>query len=655
MANGLNEVTTNRLRQFIQSEKFQQLPKNTQDRLTNFVSRADEPLIESTEPTLGGRGVIPESPVGPIGQFRLGLATPIGRDVLLRKQFGEVLGAPGSEVVPTERGLQAVDPSGFDTSDIPEAAAETAPFAGQVIGSIGGGILGGAIGRPIVGSAVGAGVLTGVGEFTKRAVGKAVGARPDETFVQALSGSLEEASKAGLIDLTFGGVGAAFPAIGKTIGRVAGKAGEFARKLGQVKKSTVSKFKQLVKENRINEAFQPEKLEPEFGSRTLIPRLQEGVTKLIGEFSDNTQKLLAKFNVTDDTVSALKNKGLENIKNTQTKLGNSTAELSERIQLSLSKNLDDAGNVFDEVLRGQPEGTRISSKEFVNGLRRIFKNEGIMNTDNSFRIIDQANVPRQLKLLRRIHDEVVSGTIAPGKVRATGTIPIEDYFRFKGLIGDSVTGGRLDRVLFEANRNLTDGAVNSVEGLGAANQIYSRAKTFHDDFIAESKTGEKVLERFVKLTKKQKGELTRLDKEIPFLDDLNSLISAREIDDLVNKEFSQQKLEGLFSQGISETKTFARDNLKNIDELLPQEAKFFDDYEQWIAQLDLQNANVFASRGGLIKPVAEAGVSRFFRNVLPAAQRVGRFRAAAEQATRPVRTGVRRLGPAITREKINEE
>ena len=55
------------------------------------------------------------------------------------------------------------------------------------------------------------------------------------------------------------------------------------------------------------------------------------------------------------------------VKQTQQTLKNSTAELSERIQFSLTKGLKDAGDSFDNTLRGKQEGTLVSFKEFVMG------------------------------------------------------------------------------------------------------------------------------------------------------------------------------------------------------------------------------------------------------------------------------------------------
>lgn len=667
----IKEGTIQRLQEFIKSDKYNSLPVSTQERIQKVLSEQgiSEPFVESKTPVLGARQVIPQSPVGFLGRLRLGFASPEGRKQALEKQFGTVEGVSGREFVPTKRGFQSVNPRGFDVGDIPEFTARIPGIIGQIGGAVAGGTLTSPSGAGIpFGATLGAGLGLAGGESLTRQIGRVIGVRPDDTVSKEIEKTIKDLALGGALELGAAGAVKVFPTIGGLTAKFGRGVGEITRRLGKAKKMTSEWFTQRVKDIGAKEVFRTEKLNPEYAGKILLPRVQDGIVNSLRNFGDDTVKLLKRFNVSDNTIRTLKNRGYDIIKKTQETFKNSTADISERLQGFLAKNLKSAGDNFDEFLNKQPEGTFISSNNFVNTMRKVFKKMGIMDMGNNFRNIDTKNIPSQLKTLMNVYNETIEGVVTEGGVRAKGKLLISDYFRLKGVLSGAVKGNAGDISLFESIGGLTDDAVKSIEGLGEKNITYSKAKSLYDDFMAENKTGENVLGRFRKLTEKQKLELKRLDKEMPFMKELEDLHTAKELDDLLEKEFSPQKIEGLFSQGGIETKVTARDTLKEIDDLLSNPYKFYNDYRDWLGQMDLQDAGVYATRGGVIRALSEEAERQYFKRIVPLVSKGQKiktkyisplsrvFEKTMETITEPTVAGKKiRTLPVLTRQFTRQE
>lgn len=669
MPNGIKRETLLRLQSFVNSDKFQQVKPETQQRLLKFLSQQSttfEPLMQTRRPVFGATQVIPRSPIGPLGRFRLGLATPKGRQELIRREFGTFVGAPGREAVFTERGLQAISPRGFELGDIPEFAARAPSIAAEIGGGAIGGILGapGGPGTSVVGAAVGSAIGATAGELNQRILGRVLGVREDKPLVKDLAEAVGQGALAGTLNLAFAGAGRALRGTGRAFAGVGRSVSNLIRRLGKANKMTVEWLEQRVKKVGAKVVFQPEKLDFRYGTKTLIPRLRQGVTNLLDNFTNNTARFLKKFDVSDDTIIALKNRGHKSIRQKQSLLRNSSAEVSERINLRLGEQLTRAGDKFDDILRRKPGETLISSNRFLNSIRNELKRLGLMNADNSFRAVDMANVPSQHKRLIAIHNELARGVVTPGKVRATGKIPLNDYFRFKGLLDDSVRGNANDIAIFRAKQGLVDDAVESIPGLREANKAYAKAKQLFDEFATTSDTGitgEKTLAKTRKLTQRKKKQLLRLDEEIPFMDDLEDLQTAQELDKFLDKEFNPDKIESMFGRGQQQLHVRVRDTLEEIDSFLSPADKFYADYRDWLAHLDLQDAGAYAARGGAIRVGAEALERQFFQRGLPAIEATKRVLGppvrltgqAARQVLQPQFGRFRfPTTPAITRQAI---
>jgi hypothetical protein len=670
----LQQETLNRLKNFVNSEKFNQVSEKTQKRVTELLDSQSRPgaassFAESGTPIFGAEQVIPKSPMSAFERFRLGTATPEGRKKILEEKYGTVLGPPGREVVPGPEGLQSVDPKGFRLSDIPGDVAEFLPEVPNIAGEVMGSVIGGGLTKTpqgaVAGRSIGGGVGTFVGEGVKSGLGKALGTRPDSSVTEEIANAAQQAAEAGFLELGFGAGGKALGGL-KNVGKGAVKnVGHLGRRviqsLSQAKKMTSDWLEERVKTVGAKEVFSPEKLSPDYGFRELVPRVQRGVIKSLNNLTPDRIKFFKNsFKITDDTLDILGKKPYAEVKRLQQRLNDSFSPIAEKIQRNLSENLKQAGDEFDAVLKASPENQVIDSEPFVNSMRKIFRDSGIMTSNNQFRNINQTLIPRQLRKLIGIYNEVVPGVVGEGGERATGKILLPDYFRYRTILDDAVIGGhKSDRFIFEANNGLVEGAVNSIKGLKNVNAKYSKAKQLFDDFTPESKTGEKVLARFNKLTGKQKNELKRLDSEFPFLDDVQSLNAAQELDGVFEKHLTNSKIESSFSQGTNETKGSARDFLKNMSDVLPEEDMFYPDYRDWISHLDLNDAGAYASHAGIIRTAAEGAESKYLQYGVPAIQKGQKI---LRRVDKTVGTPIKRAGkigntlaPTIIRSTKDQE
>ncbi len=663
----LQEETLKRLQDFVNSDKFNNVSPETQNRVKNLLIRQSQPgaesaLTESDEPVFGAEQVIPKSPLSPAERFRLRTATPEGRRKILEDRFGTVIGEHGREAVFGPEGLQSIDPKGFRLSDIAGDVAEFLPEAPNIVGQMVGSVAGGAITKHPAGAVAGRTVLgsagAGIGETIKVGLGKALGTRPDSTVNEEIANVLQEMGTAGMLELGFGAAGKVLSPIKGAVGKSAKFVGNLGRKIiqstGRVKKMTSDWLEERVKKVGAKEVFTPEKIRTDYGFENLVPRIQSGVVKALANLNDNSKKFFKdSLGVSDDTLEFVQKKGIQPIKEVQKNLNNSYGPISERIRTVLTKNLDDAGKQFDNVISSAPEDQLINSASFISSLKSSLKQAGMIDKDGLIRKnVDITLAPPQVKALLKLHKEVINYPI-PNRITK------QDYFRYRTILDDSVRGKSADRFVFESNKGLVDGAVKSVNGLKEVNKVYSKAKGLYDDFIPESKTGEKVLGRYSKLTNKQKMELDRLNKEIPFLDDVKALQSAQQIDDMFAKKLKDKKLEAVFLEGLNEKKGASRDFLKKMSDSFLKEDAFYDDYRDWISHLDLQQVNIYMSGAGIKRSLSEALEGKFIEHGVPAIESAKSIVRGIDRVVgTPIRRGARVVdvtGPTLIRKASDEE
>lgn len=240
-----------------------------------FKRTGQEPFIESRTPVLGGRQVIPESPVSIIGRLKMGFGNRKGNLDYLKGIYGEEnVGeiSPNKFTIRQNNKWYAVDPSRKYVKDIPKDIADMISEVPELIG---------------MGKGAAMGALTPMGPLVGGIVGGAAGAVTGRATKMTI-GKLFETYKAGPEEIQSELQGVAIlGAAGSLISNVLGLAGRTIKASPQmtgISKKTLSR----IVDRGTSTVLTPEKVVPEY-----LPNISEKVLpglKYIEKITDNNYK-----------------------------------------------------------------------------------------------------------------------------------------------------------------------------------------------------------------------------------------------------------------------------------------------------------------------------------------------------------------------------
>lgn len=625
--NVLRNLSDSDRREFITKFKMLDSDKKRQIAIDRLVDRFSEPFVESRTPVLGARQVIPKSPVGAFGRFRLATGTPEGRRQILQRQFGEVYGQPKREIVRTPLGFQAVNPRGFDFGDIPEFAADIPAVAGGIGGAV--------IGSPsVVGSAGMSGLGFFAGENVKNIIGKILGTRPNTKAVDDVFFALKKGAEVGTIQLAFG-LG------GKMLGKISGVPQTLERitqRIGNIKQRTTIWLKDRLRYTKAKNIFTTEKVLPDYANTTLSPRIQTGYMNSIQNYTDDTAKMLKELDVSDDTIGVLKSQGYDSIKKTKSAI--TPDKIVDDIYSGIAIKRELADTAYGKVMQRIDKNTVFKINKTYNYLENILQKYNLIDETGNITARGE-NIPDPVyRNLIKLYQDMRSGLVSEGKKIATGGIRKADFELYRDQLNRLYSETPSSRIV----KQLKDGLYNDLEDAGFVG-IKDAVKLQREAFNAEDNLFSKGLvnrNKIVNIGKSSTQELDKL-KELEryigknFIDDARRLSAGNELDLVLEKQLSPKNIENIFNQAQNEQKAYSINYLERLSDTLPKNYRFFRDFQDYLINMDFQDIGIYTSQAGLRRFGVEQAVKGFYKFGLPFMQKTEQIGKTLEPVTRTMR------------------
>ncbi|HEY9874588.1 MAG TPA: hypothetical protein V6D12_14205 [Candidatus Obscuribacterales bacterium] len=371
--------------------------------------------------------------------------------------------------------------------------------------------------------------------------------------------------------LTSAGIGFSFPFGAKAVQ----KGGEFVGKFGKFAAKNITgitdDMNSWIKTRGIDRVLEPTKQSVDYVKTTLLPRAYSIVQENIKKFSEPIQKFAESKGIAPSAIKSIKTKGVDHINVVREQLGDSTDPIYQRILSGIetrNRQVEDAYEQAFSKLRGRSAIIPMSRTKRAMG--KLLRKSGYFDAKNRPTKMAENDISEN-SVLRNVLGFYQSLDIkAPRGV--SGITPFQ-WNLFRNTLSrargrDKSLSGEIKSILDSLH---TDAEKGGLKGIKKARQL-ARENFAADDFINDSLIKEKKLDRYHKLSEQEKRTLKAIEDftGVQFIDDLDSLVAAREIDKLTdikldtmanelqrasdpkNFQFIKQKYQGLFGDKADE-------------------------------------------------------------------------------------------------------